>query len=355
MTHKIKIVSSTKKYEIIVKKNSIIESIEHEQSLDNKIFIIIDRNVYYLLKQLKNNHNTHIIKIDGGEKIKSMKTFSNLSSKLLKLNIDRKSKIIAIGGGTIGDLSGFIASTILRGVKFILIPTTLLSQVDSSIGGKNGINTTFGKNLIGTFLPPDKVVIDISCLLTLSKREIKSGYAEILKHSLIKDKKFFYWLTKNYKQILSIEEKKINSAIIQSIKIKAFFIEKDEKENLISNFSRAMLNFGHTFGHAFETMNNYKKKLTHGEAISIGMSLASNISHKLKLINTKDYKSIIEHLKNVGLPYTDKRIKNENLYNVMASDKKNSNNMINLILLNKIGQAKFKIGMRKEEIKKLLN
>ena len=355
MTQKIKINTLTKKYEIVVKTNSIVENIKKEQSSNNKIFIIIDKNVYYLLKNLKKNKNTRIIKIDGGEKIKSVKTFSYLSSKLLKLNIDRKSIIIAIGGGTIGDLSGFIASTILRGVKLILIPTTLLSQVDSSIGGKNGINTTFGKNLIGTFFPPNKVVIDISCLRSLSKREIKSGYAEILKHSLIKDRKFFNWLRKNYKQILNIETKHINKAIIKSIKIKAFFVEKDEKENLISNFSRAMLNFGHTFGHAFETMNNFKKNLTHGEAISIGMSLAAKISSQLKLINKNDYKSIIEHLKNVGLPYTDKRIKNDNLYEIMASDKKNSNNKINLILLNKIGQAEFKIGLRKEEIKKLLN
>jgi len=355
MTQKIKITTLTKKYEIVVKQNSIIENIQYEQSRENKIFIIIDKKVFYLLKDLKKNNNTHIIKIDGGEKIKSIKTFSYLSSKLFKLNIDRKSTIIAIGGGTIGDLSGFIASTILRGVKLILIPTTLLSQVDSSIGGKNGINTTFGKNLIGTFLPPDKVIIDISCLLTLSKREIKSGYAEILKHSLIKDRKFFNWLKKNHKQIFNIEPTHINSAIIKSIKIKAFFVEKDEKENLISNFSRAMLNFGHTFGHAFETLNNFQNKLTHGEAISIGMSLACKISFKLKLIKKNDYERIIEHLKNVGLPYSDKRIKNDNLYNIMASDKKNSNNKINLILLNKIGQAKFKIGMRKDEIKKLLN
>ena len=201
--------------------------------------------------------------------------------------------LIAIGGGTIGDLTGFIASTILRGVKFILIPTTLLAQVDSSIGGKNGINTSFGKNLIGTFLQPDLVIVDPAALVTLSKREVRSGYSEILKHALIKDKIFYKWLSSNYNHVIKLNSKFITQAIIKSIKIKAFFVQNDEKEKLINDSSRAMLNFGHTFGHALELMNKYNNKLSHGEAVSIGMSLAAKISNKLNLITIQEYDDLI--------------------------------------------------------------
>ena len=275
--------------------------------------------------------------------------------KLLKHKIDRSSTLLAIGGGTVGDLSGFIASTILRGVNFILMPTTLLAQVDSSIGGKNGINTTYGKNLIGTFLQPDKVIIDPKVLKTLPKRELLSGYAEILKHSLIKNKNFYKWLRINYSRIINLEKNLIIKAIISSIKIKATFINKDEKENLITNSSRAMLNFGHTFGHALELMNNYNKKLNHGEAVSIGMAFATKISYKMNLINDKDYLDLINHLKKVGLPYYDKKIHTNKIYKLMIMDKKNTNNKINLILLKKIGQAYFERGLSPKDIKNLVN
>ena len=189
---------------IIIEKNSILQIIKDEIKLKKKIFIIIDSKVINILKKIKKNPNLTIIKINASEKIKSINSYWKIISLLLKNKIDRESCIIAIGGGTIGDLSGFIASTILRGVNFIMIPTTLLSQVDSSIGGKNGINSIYGKNLIGTFLQPNKVIIDTSVLKTLSKRELRSGYAEILKHSLISDKKFYNWLDANYNKILSL-------------------------------------------------------------------------------------------------------------------------------------------------------
>ena len=334
MNKKIKIKTNTNNYNIYIKKYSIVPSIEEEKKISRKIFIIIDSKVLYCIKKLKLNQNITIIKIDGSEKIKSIATFSKLTSKLLKLKIDRSSTIFAIGGGTVGDLSGFIASTLLRGIKFILIPTTLLSQVDSSIGGKNGINTAYGKNLIGTFMQPNKVIIDPTVLKTLSIRELKSGYAEILKHGLIKDKKFYKWLTDNYKRILKLEEKYLIQAIYSSIKIKAKFVERDEKEKLINNSSRAMLNLGHTFGHALESLYKFNNKLTHGEAISIGMALASKISNNLKLITLSEYNILINHLKKVGLPFYDKSFDNEKIYNIMMSDKKNSNNKINLKMPN---------------------
>lgn len=351
----IKIKIKTKNYNIIVENNSILHNLIRESKLGKKIFIIIDNKVKYLISDLPKKKNINIIKINSGEKIKSINYFDDISLKLLKLKIDRSSTIIAIGGGTIGDLTGFIASTILRGVRFILIPTTLLSQVDSSIGGKNGINTSFGKNLIGTFLQPDLVIVDPTVLTTLSKREVRSGYSEILKHALIKDKNFYKWLNTNYNHVINLNSKFINQAIKESIKIKAFFVQNDEKEKLINDSSRAMLNFGHTFGHALELMNKYNKKLSHGEAISIGMALAAKISNKLNLITIQEYKDLISHLKKVKLPYSDKRIKDDSLYNLMLSDKKNSNDKINLILLKRIGKGYFKRGLDKREIKKLLN
>ena len=351
----IKIKTQTKQYNIIIEKKSIVSSIVEEKKNNKKIFILIDTKVFYLISKLKVDKNIYIIKINGGEKIKSNHYYSKICSKLLKLNINRSSTIIAIGGGTIGDLSGFVASTILRGVKFILMPTTLLSQVDSSIGGKNGINTESGKNLIGTFFQPDKVIIDPLTLKTLSKRELKSGYAEILKHALIKDIKFYNWLNKNCIDLLNLKYNYISLAIINSIKIKKFFVEKDEKEKLINSSSRAMLNFGHTFGHALETIDKFSKKLTHGEAIAIGMAVAIKISYNMKQLTKNEYNNFIKHLVKVNLPYFNKKINTDKIYKIIVSDKKNSDNLINLVLLKKIGSAYFKRDLKIEEVKKLIN
>ena len=350
----IEIKNKKKCYNIIVEKNSAFKNILNEVKINNKTIVIIDSKLKNLHQKLKTKKNIHILRISCGEKIKSLENYSKICLNILKLKIDRSSTIITIGGGTLGDLSGFIASTLLRGIKFILIPTTLLSQVDSSIGGKNGINTIYGKNLIGTFFQPDKVIIDTSFLTTLPKREIRSGYAEIIKHALIKDYNFFKWLDKNYNNVITLRNNYISRAIIESIKIKAFFVEKDENEKLKDSNSRAMLNFGHTFGHALETMNSYSNSLTHGEAISIGMSLAAKISNKIGTLSDKDYQNLILHLKKSKLPTSDKRIKNNKLYNLMLSDKKNTNNRINLILLKKIGLAYFNREMKKEDIKRIL-
>ena len=351
---KIIIKTKEKKYNILIKNNCIVSEIDSLQKT-KKIFIIVDDKIFNLVKKFSKQKNIFIIKVPGGEKIKSISYYTKIYSNLLKLKIDRDSIIVAIGGGTVGDLSGYIASTILRGVNFILIPTTLLAQVDSSIGGKNGINTSYGKNQIGTFFQPDKVIIDTKVLNTLPKREIRNGYAEIFKHSLIRDEKFFIWLDKNYKKILNLESKYITKAIIQSIKIKSFFVEKDEKEKLKSSSSRAILNYGHTFGHAIETMNKYNNNFTHGEAISIGMSLAAKISYKMKYIKEDTYIKIIDHFKKVNLPFEDKKILKNKIYDLILYDKKNSNNRINLILLKKIGKAHLEIGLNKNQIKKFLS
>ena len=355
MNKKIKIKNNEKNYYIEIKYNFFRNKLINLIDNNNKIIIIIDRNVEYLLNNIKFKNNIFIIKIKGSEKIKNFNNYEILTKKILSFGVDRNSIVIAIGGGTIGDLSGFVASTILRGVKFILIPTTLLSQVDSSIGGKNGINTNLGKNLIGTFYQPDEVFIDPRILKSLPKKEMQSGYAEIVKHALINDIFFFNWLDKNYKRIFKFEQNALVYAIHKSIKIKAKFIETDTKEILINNKSRALLNFGHTFGHALETLYEYKNKITHGEAISIGMIIASKLSNKLSTLKTSELIKITDHFCKVGLPIYDNKINNKKILSIIQKDKKNNDGKINLILLKKIGKAYYSRNVNKKYIIKISN
>ena len=285
MKNKLFIKNKKLKTSILIKKNYISKFIKNIAKKNEKVFCIIDSKIKINLNFNKQK-NIKIISIQCGEKIKTFDGYKNLAEKLIKNNVNRKSVIIAIGGGTLGDLAGFVASTVLRGLDFFLIPTTLLSQVDSSIGGKNGINTIYGKNLLGTFYQPKEVLIDISVLNSLPKKEIKSGYAEIIKHALIKDYSFFCWLEKNANKLLNLNKSILEKAIYKSIMIKLFYVKKDEKEFLLNNNSRAMLNFGHTIGHAIESHYNYKK-FNHGEAISIGMITEAKISNYLGLLSSK--------------------------------------------------------------------
>ena len=219
---------------ILIKKNYISTFVKKIAKENEKVFCIIDSKIKKKFN-FKKEKNIKIITIECGEKIKTINGYKNLAEKLIKNNVNRKSVLVAIGGGTLGDLAGFVSSTVLRGLDFFLIPTTLLSQVDSSIGGKNGINTKHGKNLIGSFFHPSEVVIDISFLKSLPLKEIKSGYAEIVKHSLINDRNFFNWLNKNYKRIFNLETKIIEKAIVKSISIKLNYVNKDPEENLDIN------------------------------------------------------------------------------------------------------------------------
>ena len=356
MEKKIKIKTKNQTYNIAISDGSAKKYLKKVISLNSKIFLVIDNKISNEFKSItKKRNNVFVIRINGSEKIKSIDTYWKIINSLLEKKIDRNSKIVAIGGGTVGDLCGFISSTVLRGIEFVLIPSTLLSQVDSSIGGKNGINSKHGKNLIGTFYHPNKVIIDPSLLKTLPKNQLKSGYAEIVKHALINDKYFFNWLKKNYKKVLSLKRKELIYAIDKSIRIKAKFVSRDEKENLINTYSRSMLNFGHTFGHALETLNKYSSKLLHGEAISIGMVLASKISYKFNDINKFELEEIINHFSTVGLPTETNKIKSSIFYRQILSDKKNTNNEVNLILLKNVGKAYFKRKMNIEQIKNLIN
>jgi len=356
MKKQILIKTKSKKYKIFIENGSINTYLKSELRTDSKKFIIVDSKVSKKIdKIIKNKKNVFLIKVKGSEKLKSINSYWKIISKLLQKKIDRSSTIISIGGGTVGDLCGFISNTILRGVKFSLIPTTLLSQVDSSIGGKNGINSKYGKNLIGTFYQPDIVIIDPTILRSLPLKQLRSGYAEIVKHALINDKNFYIWLKKNLKNILLLKKNPLCYAILKSIKIKEKYVTSDEKEKLVNSSSRAMLNFGHTFGHALESINKYRSNLTHGEAISIGIILATKISYRIKNIRRSELDDIIYHFKQAGLPYSTKSMINNKLYKAITADKKNTNNKINLILLKKVGEAYYKRGLNITELKNLIN
>ena len=345
--HKIIIKTENKNYPIIIGENILNEIgnlINNRIPGCKKIALIIDNKVpKKILIKVKNsikNFDNLYIKLNTSEKIKSLKTVTKLINKLLEKNFHRNDCLIALGGGILGDIAGLTASLVKRGIKFVNIPTTLLSQVDSSIGGKTGINSSYGKNLIGSFYQPEIVISDTSVLNSLPKREVVCGYAEILKHALILDKKFFFWLRKNGKQILNLNNKIIiQKAIYQSCKIKTKVVEKDEKEKDL----RMILNFGHTFGHAFEAAANFSKRINHGESVLLGMLCAAEFAYINRILKNKDLNLIKEHYTTLNLPnkvneyFTKKDAKK--IINFMKSDKKNSDSKIKLILISKIGKT----------------
>lgn len=310
----------------------------------SKIFIITDKNVAKLhlgkLKAQILHLEIHEIIVKSGEKSKNFCVFEEVCDEILKNNVDRKSLIIAFGGGVVGDLAGFVASTILRGVDFIQIPTTLLASVDSSVGGKTAINSKHGKNLIGSFYQPKLVICDLDFLDTLPIREIRAGYAEILKYGLIQDEEFFEYLDKNHAEIFTKNKETLSYIIAKSCESKAKIVALDEKEGGI----RATLNFGHTFGHVFEAENNYSDKLLHGEAVGIGMLMASKLSKNLGLLSAQNYEKIKNHIEKTGLNFDLSKVKRafkkDDLISHLLKDKKSEKSHLTFILLEKIGQCK---------------
>ena len=289
--------------------------------------------------------------------MKDIKTINKIVTVLLKNKISRNDAIFALGGGVIGDLSGFLASITLRGIKLVHFPTTLLAQVDSSIGGKTGVNSSYGKNLIGTFYQPNLVICDTIFLSTLPKRELISGYAEVIKYGIINDKNFFNWLNKNTKKILNNNSFEMIKAIKKSIEIKKEFIIEDEKD---LNNKRALLNFGHTFAHSLESCTKYSKILLHGEAVSIGICMASKLSNILGFLSLTNYLKIKNIFYNFGLPidlvFLKKiKIQKKQILKNMTYDKKNLNGKLNFILCRDIGKAFVYSKIKKESVNKSIN
>jgi 3-dehydroquinate synthase/shikimate kinase/3-dehydroquinate synthase len=354
---KLNIKTGNQKYPIFIGNNILnkLNNFLKESSINfNQCLIIADKNVpKNLIGKVLNSlskKKTFLYYFFSSEKNKNQKSIDNILSILLSKNFNRNDCIVSIGGGITGDISGFAASIFKRGLKFINIPTTLLSQVDSSIGGKTGINSKYGKNLIGAFYQPSLVISDIIFLKSLPKREVICGYGEILKHAIIADKKFFSFLDTNGSQILNLESPFIEKAIFRSCSIKKKVVETDEKEMGV----RKILNFGHTFAHAYEATLRYSKKLNHGEAVILGIKTASKFSLLNNILNIDEFNLIKNHLDKLNLPKNiNKFFSTKDLNKIlsfMKKDKKNNTNKINLVLLKKIGSPVYKLQFEEKKI-----
>lgn len=278
--------------------------------------------------------------LPAGEATKSFAALGPLSERLLEMGLERGDMVVAFGGGVIGDLAGFAASILRRGVRFVQIPTTLLAQVDSSVGGKTGINTAQGKNLVGTFHQPSLVLADTDVLSTLPPREMRAGYAEVAKYGLLGDAAFFGWLEGNWRAVFGNDVGALTHAIETSVKAKAEIVARDELES----GDRALLNLGHTFGHALEASTGYCDRLLHGEGVAIGMCLAFRLSQDMGLVPAGTAERVERHLAAVGLPTHIRDIPGEvadadRLLALMAQDKKVRQGRLTFILARAIGDA----------------
>ncbi|HLQ97508.1 MAG TPA: 3-dehydroquinate synthase [Candidatus Dormibacteraeota bacterium] len=301
----------------------------------SSIMIVTDENVakLYLNDIKKNFTNEQVFQviIPNGEQSKDIDHYYKLQTEAIQNGLDRHSLIIALGGGVVGDLAGFVAATFLRGVDYIQIPTTILAH-DSSVGGKVAINHELGKNLIGCFYPPQAVVYDVETLISLSKHEVRSGYAELVKEALISDADFFDDLIQN--QLTDLSNQQLKEHLLQGIKVKADIVEEDEKESGV----RMYLNLGHTLGHAIEAELGYGK-LTHGEAIAIGLLFAIRVSEQRYGIHLP-YDPLYQWLNLNEYPLSLQQLKADHLINRMKSDKKVVNKKIKMVLLTAIGEPK---------------
>ena len=283
---------------------------------------------------------TSRIDIPDGEEYKGLEWLSHIYDKLIEYKMERQSPIVALGGGVIGDIAGFAAATYLRGVPYIQVPTTLLAQVDSSVGGKTAVNHPEGKNLIGAFYQPKMVLIDVDVLKTLGDRDVKAGLAEVIKYGIIRDSNFFSFLELNYADVSGLGNGLIH-AVRMSCGIKASIVEEDETETGV----RAILNFGHTFGHAIEAATHYKE-LRHGEAVAIGMVAAARLSLKLGLCSKNVCERIEGLISNIGLPIKLSAISYQlsanDLFKAMEIDKKVVGGKIKFVMVEDIGKVIFR-------------
>ena len=328
------------KYRIVISKNAISKkNLVPLLKNHNKTLLISDDGVpSKIVREVtavcKPSTKVFQIILQHGEQAKSVQNFQKILNFLADNNFDRTDLIVAVGGGVVGDISGFVASSYLRGIQFIQIPTTLLAQVDSSVGGKTAIKILSGKNLVGAFYNPKGVIIDTNVLHSLPNRQLKAGLAEVIKYAFIQNKALFSLLKKYPKKILSKDHKIIEEIIFLSLQTKARIVTKDEKENGI----RAILNFGHTFGHAIEAHGKYKKIL-HGEAVAKGMRIASKISYLENLISEKEYEEVIALLQKYEFDLSVDQYKYRELKPYIFRDKKIKAGKLNLILLNKLSNA----------------
>lgn len=336
-------------YDILVGRKLITQAGVLIKPLLKRPFTVIvsDENVAAAhLEQLQASFisegiESQVVILPAGEKTKSIANFEILLEKLIGYGVERGDVICVLGGGVIGDLAGYAAASLRRGVDFVQIPTSVLAQVDSSVGGKTGINSPQGKNLIGAFHQPKLVLADIDVLDTLSDRHVKAGYAEILKYALINDIEFFGWLQKNGRALIAGDKACRQHAVVKACLAKANIVAQDEKENGM----RALLNLGHTFGHALENHTQYSDRLIHGEGVAIGMVLAFEFSSFLGFNNGSDIGTIKQHLTQVGLP-NDLTFEGilplpsaKQMLGLMMQDKKTEQGKMTFILAKAVGEA----------------
>jgi shikimate kinase / 3-dehydroquinate synthase len=282
------------------------------------------------------------IVVPPGEASKSLESWASVVDQLLEARVERRTTVIALGGGVVGDLAGFAAATALRGLPFVQVPTTLLSQVDSSVGGKTGVNTVRGKNLVGAFYQPRMVLADTATLATLPPRELRAGYAEIAKAGLIGDAAFFAWCEANGAAVIGGDREAQAEAIRRACAFKAAVVGEDEREEK-PNDGRALLNLGHTFGHALEAEYGYTGGLLHGEGVAVGLGLAFRLSARLGHCSSDDTDRVVSHIAAMGMPaelgMLNRRFSAATLIGHMGRDKKVRDGALKFVLARGIGQT----------------
>ncbi|WP_078546083.1 3-dehydroquinate synthase [Litchfieldia alkalitelluris] len=337
----LQIKTNSKQYPLLIGSNILTELpslLKKMKGKISKIMIITDDTIsnYHLqsvLEILEPVYKLTSFIIPSGEKAKSFDYFYQCHTHALKEKLDRSSFVIALGGGVVGDLAGFVAATYMRGIPFVQIPTTLLAH-DSAVGGKVAINHELGKNMIGVFYQPEAVVYDVSLLKTLPEAEMRSGFAEVIKHALIKDVDLYHWLQKNILSMSDLQEKKLEHVILQGIKVKAEVVAEDEFETGI----RAILNFGHTLGHAIEAELGYGK-ISHGDAVAVGMLFAIRLSERHYNVDLFQ-SSFITWFESYGYPTNVlKELNPDLLIERMKRDKKSVEDKIRMVLMREIGSV----------------
>ena len=325
------------------------------QGWDSPPIIVTNRTVMKLhgealLKSLKDAFGVSpVIYIGDGERFKTQETLMKIYREMFQAHADRRSWILAFGGGVVGDIAGFAAATFMRGIPFVMVPTTLLAQIDSSIGGKTAINVPQGKNLIGAFHQPMAVLSDTDVLKTLSERELASGLYEIVKHAAIRSVALLKYLENRMPGILDCQTREMTHIIAESVRIKAGVVAKDEKENNL----RMILNYGHTVGHAFEAATDYKR-FKHGEAVAWGMVAAIGFGYELGLLRSGEGSRLIELIHRVGRLPSLEKIPFNRLWNALLLDKKFRSGDIRMVLLSRIGETEIRTGIDSSMLRRFL-
>jgi 3-dehydroquinate synthase len=354
---RIRVKSSAGEYTIVCGEGVLRDAANEILKLGkfSRIHIVSSPNVWRAVGKsvqrglgLKNIHATHLM--DDAESGKNLSTVEKLSRSLVRAGIDRHSLIIAVGGGVVGDVAGFAASTCQRGVSLVQIPTTLISQVDSAVGGKTGVNLPEGKNLVGTFYPARLVLVDSAMLKPLPERQYRGGLAEAIKYGVIADAKLFAYLEKNFAAVLRRDPAALAHIVPRCLEIKAHVVSRDERESGL----REILNFGHTFGHALETVTNYRT-YQHGEAVAWGMMAAALLGHEIGLTPADEVSRIVSLVRRMGPLPPWPKVPPKKLIAAMHSDKKTRAGKLRFVLTPKIGKAESHENVPMETIERVLH